>query len=191
MVPWRGHRIDTFLFYFFFFFFFLAFLVSWFTVSSMFGILTYQRDRDVGVQLGWVGGGRGAGGGGGGSVPFDSKFHFHWNFLINLGYPINPKYSHPLLLGYPINPKYSYTLYYLPYISLSAASDLDLGLQCLLGTDRIRRVSKKYGNLIRWTLSPLPHPPAHPPSSPPPYHHHYIQPILLHVWSWLLLHGSL
>ena len=32
-------------------------------------------------------------------IPFDSKFHFHWNFCINLikfGYRIYPKYAYSL-----------------------------------------------------------------------------------------------
>ena len=47
--------------------------------------------------------GVGRGGGGEGGAPFDSKFHFHskfWINLINTGYHIYPKYSHPLLFTF-------------------------------------------------------------------------------------------
>ena len=48
-------------------------------------------------------GGWGGGGGGFSRIPFDSKFHFHgkfWINLINLVYNIYSKYSHLLLFFY-------------------------------------------------------------------------------------------
>ena len=40
--------------------------------------------------------------------PFDSKFHFHGKFWIDLGYRIYPQYSHPYCLLYTSSSSFCY-----------------------------------------------------------------------------------